>query len=159
MEDQEPDLAVVVDVLVEDLDADDVADDVGRAVVVAPDPDQAEVVAVGVPADHLEAGEVPLGEPLEVEVVEDVAVDDQLPGPGRGPVQERLQEPGLAHVAAEVEVADDQAVVGPGPVFGGVGGREVGHRRGPGGASRSGIGRVAVSDPAIVTRTAAHHPA
>jgi len=71
VEDQELDLAVVVDVLVEDLDADDVAHDVGRAVVVAPDPDEAEVVAVGVPSDDSQAGEVPPGEPLEVQVVED----------------------------------------------------------------------------------------
>ena len=78
VEDQEPDLVVAVDVLVEDLDPDDVADDVGRAVVVAADPDQPEVVAVGVLADDLQAGEVALREPLEVQVVEDVAVDDQL---------------------------------------------------------------------------------
>ena len=101
-----------IDVFVEDLDADDVADDVGRAVVVAADPDQAEVVAVGVAADDLQAGEVPLGEPLEVQVVEDVAVDDQLAGLVDGPFQELLEEPGLADVAAQVQVADHQAVVG-----------------------------------------------
>ena len=101
-----------VDVLVEDFDADDVADDVGRAVVVAPDPDEAEVVAVGVAADHPQAGEVALVEPLEVEVVEDVAVDDQHARLGDGPLQEFLEQTGLADLAPQVQVADDQAVVG-----------------------------------------------
>ena len=31
---------------------------------------------------------------------------------GDGPLQELLEQPGLADVAAEVQVADDQAVVG-----------------------------------------------
>ena len=111
VEDQELDLAVLVDVLVADLDADDVADDIGRPVVVAADPGQAEVVAVRVPADDLQAGEVPLGQPLEVQVVEDVAVDDQLAGLVDDPFEELLEQPCLADLAPQVQVADDDAVV------------------------------------------------
>src|SRR5262249_38745645 len=58
VEDQELNPMVVVDVLVQDLDADDVADDVGRPIVVATDPDQAEIVAVRVAPNDLETGEV-----------------------------------------------------------------------------------------------------
>ncbi len=105
-------LAVVVDVFVQDLDPDDVADDVGGPVVVAAHPRQAEVGAVGVLPDNLQAGEVPLGQPVEVEVVEDVAVDDQFARIPDRPEEERFKQPRLAHVAAEVQVADHQAVVG-----------------------------------------------
>ena len=67
-----------IDVFVKDLDADDMADDIGRTVVVSPDPDNLDIVAVAIPPDDLQAGEMPLAEPLEVQVVEDVAVDYQL---------------------------------------------------------------------------------
>ena len=100
MEDQELDLAVVVNVLVQDVDAHDVADDVGGSVMIAPDPDQAEVVAVGVAADDLQAGEMPLGEPLEIEVVKNIAVDHQLAAVLDRPDQELFEQPRLADVAA-----------------------------------------------------------
>ena len=75
VQDQELDLAIVEDVFVEDIDAHDVADRVGGAVVIAPNPHDPDVVAVGVAADDLQTGEMPLREPLEVEIIEDIAVD------------------------------------------------------------------------------------
>jgi len=111
VENQELDLAVVEDILVQDLDADDVADDLGRAIVIAANPDHAEIRAVGVAADDLQAGEVPSGKPLEVEVVEDVAVDDQHAAVFDGPDQEFLELPGLADMTSQMQVADDNAVV------------------------------------------------
>jgi hypothetical protein len=130
MEDQERDLAVPVDVFVLDLDPHDMADDVGRAIVVAADPGQVEVVTVRVPPDDLQAGEVPLGEPLEVEVVEDVAVDDQLAGLVDGPFEELLEQPGLADGTPQVQVADDDAVVGE-VAERNVAGREAAHSEEP----------------------------
>lgn len=111
VEDQERKLVVPVDVFVEDLDSDDVADDIGGAVVVASDPDQAEVVAVGVPADDLQAGEVTLGESREVQVIEDISVDDQFTRLMDPPLEEFLEEFCLADVAAQMQVADNEAVV------------------------------------------------
>ena len=80
VEDEQADRAVIEDEFVEDLDADEVADDIGRAVVIAANPDEFEVVAVGVSPDHFEAGEVALVEAFEIEVVEDVAIDDEGSG-------------------------------------------------------------------------------
>jgi hypothetical protein len=54
---------------------------------------------------------VPLCEPLEVEVVEDIAVDDKLTTMIDRPDQEILEQPGLANVAAQMKVADDDAIV------------------------------------------------
>ena len=87
---------IVVNVFIQDLDSDDVADDVDRSVVVAANPHQAEIVAVGVAADDLQTGEMPLGQPLEVQVVEDVAVDDELIAVLDGPRSEtpRAASPG-----------------------------------------------------------------
>ena len=64
-----------------------------------------------VAADDLQAGEMPLREPLEVEVVEDVAVDDQLTAVLDRPGQELFEELRLADVAAQVQIADHDAVV------------------------------------------------
>src|SRR5208282_60688 len=89
--DQELDLAIVEDVFVEDIDAHDVADRVGGAVVVAPNPHDPDVVAVGVAADDLQTGEMPLREPLEVEIIEDIAVDHKLAAVLDRPGQELLE--------------------------------------------------------------------
>src|SRR5262249_5133028 len=70
---QQADGVVAELVLVKDVNAHDVADDISGPIMVAADPDQAEVVTVGVAADQLQAGEVAFGEPLEVQVVEDIA--------------------------------------------------------------------------------------
>ena len=78
-------------------------------------------VAVGVAPDDLQAGEVPLGQPLEVQVVEDVAVDHQLAAMVDGPDQELLEQPGLADLAPQVQVADHDTVV-EGWSSGGLGG-------------------------------------
>ena len=53
VEDQEPNPVIVINVFVEDLDADDVADDVDRSIVVAANPYQMEIVAVGIAANDL----------------------------------------------------------------------------------------------------------
>ena len=102
---------VVEDVFVEDIDAHDVADDVGRAVMVAPNPDDPEVVAVGVAANDLQAGEMPLREPLEVEIVEDIAIDHQLAAVLDRPGQELFEKLRLADVAAQVQITDHDAIV------------------------------------------------
>ena len=87
------------------------ADDIGGAVVIAPHPDQAEIVAVGVAANHLQAREMPLREPFEVEVVENVAIDDELWVWTTAQIQEFFEKFRLTHVAAEMEVADHDAIV------------------------------------------------
>ena len=111
MQDQEPDAMIVVDVLVLDIDADHVADDVDRPVVVAAHPDQPEIRPIRVAANHLQTREMPFCQPLEVQVVEDVAVDHELIAVLDGPDQKLLEQLRLADVAAQVQVADDQAVV------------------------------------------------
>jgi hypothetical protein len=111
MQDQKPDLTVIEDRFIVDLDPDDVADDVGRSVVVAAYPDQVEIVSVRIAADDFQAGEMTLGQPCEVQIVENVAIHDQSIAVLDCPGQELFQQFGLADINPQVQIADHDAVI------------------------------------------------
>ena len=68
-------------------------------------------VAVGIAANDFQTGEMPLGQPLEVQIVEDVAIDHELVAVLDGPDQKLLEQLRLADVAAQVQVADHETIV------------------------------------------------
>ena len=111
VKDQESDLVIIVNVFIEDLDSDNVADDVDGAIMVASNPDEAEVIAVRVATNDLETSEMPFRQSFEVQVVKDIAVDDELIAMLHGPDQEPFEQLRLADLAAQVQVADDDTVV------------------------------------------------
>src|SRR5262245_6248882 len=78
VQDQELDLLVVEYVVVQDRYSDDVADDVDWPVMIATHPSQPEIVSVRISPHDLETGKVALCQPLEVQIVEDVALDHKL---------------------------------------------------------------------------------
>jgi hypothetical protein len=88
-----------------------VADDIGRAIVITSDPDQSAVFSIGVPPDRSQTPEMPLSQSLKVQVVENVAVDDEHAGMLDGPIDELLDQFGLADIAAKMKVTDDEAIV------------------------------------------------
>ncbi|MFO0892218.1 MAG: hypothetical protein U0790_24155 [Isosphaeraceae bacterium] len=102
VEDQEPDLAVVVDV-VEDLDAHDVADRLGsgRRDCRAPRWATRRSSRSLFRRMTFRQAKCRLVSRLKLEVVEDVAVDDEFAAMVHRPDQELLEQPGLADVAPE----------------------------------------------------------